>query len=103
MHGKKKCLFHLGNNARELGARGGRRRAVFNPTNLEPFAAPKNAMDLLVMLSQTIVEVRAAKLDPKTANAIAYLGTSFLRAIEIADLDARLKTLEAKRDDREHS
>lgn len=50
------------------------------------------------LLAQSIVEVRAGKLDPKLANSISYLGAGLLRAIEISDLEARLAVLE-----REHT
>jgi hypothetical protein len=59
--------------------------------------APTNAADLLEMLSQTIIEVRSAKIDTRAANSIAYLGASFLRALEVADLDMRLRALEDRR------
>jgi hypothetical protein len=37
-----------------------------------------------------VVEVRAGKLNPKLANSISYLGTGFLRAIEVGDLQEKL-------------
>ena len=40
--------------------------------------------------------MRAGKLDPKLANSISYLGAGFLRAVEVADLEARLEELERK-------
>lgn len=96
LHGKKRCAFHSGDTAKVLGARGGRRRAIFNPDGLEPFSAPKDVSDLLRLVMQTVVEVRAAKLDTKTATAIFYgcgVGRSIL---ETSDLDARLKALEER-------
>jgi hypothetical protein len=94
--GKKRCNLHTGDTAKVLGARGGRRRAIFNPEGLEPFPPPKDVSDLLRLVMQTVVEVRAAKLDTKTATAIFYgcgVGRSIL---ETADLDARLKALEER-------
>jgi hypothetical protein len=38
----------------------------------------------------------SGKLDPRLANSIAYLGTCFLRGLEVADLDSRLKALEGR-------
>lgn len=43
---------------------------------------PETAADLRDMLAQSIVEVRAGKMDPKVANSISYLAASFLRAVE---------------------
>ena len=96
LHGKKKCAFHTGNTASLLGARGGRRRAIFNPDGLEPLAAPKDAGDLLVLLAQTIVEVRAGRLEPRVANSLSYVASAFMAALDTADLDARLKALEGR-------
>jgi hypothetical protein len=48
------------------------------------------------LLAQSIVEIRSGKLDPKLANSISYLGTGFLRALEVSDLETRLAALEAR-------
>ena len=61
---------------------------------LSDIPAPRTAADLRDLLAQSIVELRIGKLDPKLANSISYLGTGFLRAIEIADIEARLESLE---------
>ena len=96
LHNTKFCLLHTGDNAQRLGARGGRRRAIYNPDGLEPFARPQNAGEMQMLLAQTIVEVRSGKMDPRVANTIAYLGTSFLSALETWELENRLQTLEAR-------
>ena len=62
--GTNRCVMHSG-RAAELGSRGGRRRAVYNPESLKEFAAPKSAADLRDLLAQSIVEIRTGKLDPK--------------------------------------
>ena len=92
------CFFHFDpQNAAEVGRKGGRRRAAIKPGGLAEFEAPKTAADLRDFLAQSIVEVRAGKLDPKLANSISYLGAGLLHAIEISDLEVRLAVLE--RDD----
>jgi hypothetical protein len=97
LRGKKKCRFHLyPAEAALMGAKGGRRRAIFNPANLEPFAAPKTAGDLLRLLAQTIVEVRSGRLDPKVANSIAYLAGGLANTLELVEYGARLDALESK-------
>jgi Family of unknown function (DUF5763)/Stress-induced bacterial acidophilic repeat motif len=89
------CFFHFDpQRAAELGQKGGRRRAALKLEGLAEFEAPKAAADLRDLLAQSIVEVRAGKLDPKLANSINYLGAGLLRAIEISDLEARLAVLE---------
>lgn len=89
------CFLHSDpHRAAELGRKGGLRRARFNPDDLKELPAPKTAADLRDLLGQSIVEVRAGKLDPKLANSISYLGAGFLRAVEVADVEARLEALE---------
>jgi hypothetical protein len=99
LQGKNRCVMHYGDNAKTLGSRGGHRRAVYKPDNLATFDAPKDARDLMRLLAQTIVDVRVGKMETKIASCISYLSTSFLNAFEIADLDERLKILEARRDE----
>lgn len=93
--GRKYCALHAEpGKAAELGSKGGRRRAVYSPDALQEFTAPRSAADLRDLLAQSIIEIRAGKLDPKLANSISYLGTGFLRAIEVVDLQARIDELE---------
>jgi hypothetical protein len=102
--GKKCCVLHSEpGRAAELGSKGGRRRAVYNPEGLKEYAAPTNAADLRDLLAQSIIEIRSGKLDPKLANSISYLGTGFLRAAELADIEARLMKLEREIPTEEHN
>lgn len=80
--------------AAELGSRGGRRRATYRSVDLREFAAPKTAADLRELMAESIIEIRAGKLDPRIANALGYLGASFLRALEVSDIEKRLDALE---------
>jgi hypothetical protein len=95
---QKYCSLHseLG-KAAELGSKGGRRRTVYSPDGLKEFSAPKSAADLRDLLAQSIIEIRTGKLDPKLANSISYLGSGFLRSIEVSDLESRLAALERRR------
>ena len=93
--GKKYCALHAEpGRAAILGSKGGRRRSVYKPENLTRLEAPKTATDLRDLFAQSIVEIRGGQLDPRSANAIAYLGAGFLRALEVADLETRLANLE---------
>jgi hypothetical protein len=92
---KEHCALHAEpGRAKELGSKGGRRRTVYRPDALKEFAAPKTAADVSDLLAESIIEIRAGKLDPKVANALGYLGTSLLRALEVADVERRLDLLE---------
>jgi hypothetical protein len=94
MRGTKYCPLHTEGVASKLGERGGRRRAIFNPQNLEPMSTPQNAEDLSRLAMQTLVEVRAQRLDTKVATCIFYgIGTARV-VLETVDLDSRLKALE---------
>jgi hypothetical protein len=59
---------------------------------LEP---PRTATDVRNALAETMAQVHSGQLDPRTANTLAYVGSSLLRAIEISDLERRLGDLEA--------
>ena len=89
------CSLHAQpGRAAELGSKGGRRRAIHNSGDLREFAAPKTAADLRELLAESIVEIRAGKLDPRIANALGYLGASYLRALEVSDIESRLDAIE---------
>jgi hypothetical protein len=91
---KQQCALHAEpGRAKELGRKGGRRRTVYRPDALKEFAAPKKAADVRDLLAESIIEIRAGKLDPKVANALGYLGASLLRALEVADIEQRLDLL----------
>ena len=93
--GQTRCAMHAQpGRAAELGSKGGRRRAVFSPGDLKEFATPKTAADLRELLPESIIEIRAGKQDPRIANALGYLGASYLGALEVADLESRLDALE---------
>jgi hypothetical protein len=59
---------------------------------------PKSAGDVRDALANTMAHVHARRMDTRTANTLAYLATSLLRAIEVSDLESRLAALEAQTD-----
>jgi hypothetical protein len=92
--GQNRCAIHAQpGRAAELGSKGGRRRAMYSATDLREFATPKAAADLRDLLAE-IIELRLGKLDRKIA-ALGYLGASFLRAVEVSDVQERLTALES--------
>jgi hypothetical protein len=58
--------------------------------------APKTAADLRELFAQSILEIRKGDLEPRSANAIAYLGAGFLRALEASELEERLVMMEVQ-------
>jgi hypothetical protein len=93
--GQPKCAMHAEpGRAAELGSKGGRRRAKYRPNDLKMFSAPKTAADLRDLLADSIIDTRSGNLDPRVANALGYLGASYLRALEVSDIECRLDALE---------
>jgi hypothetical protein len=93
--GQNCCAMHAEpGRAAVLGSRGGRRRAMRSSEDVREFPAPKFAADLRDLLAESIVEIRAGKMDPKIANALGYVGASYLRAIEVSDLETQLDALQ---------
>jgi hypothetical protein len=68
---------------------------VYRLGDLREFAAPKTAADLRDLLAESTIEIRSGRLDPKIANALGYLGASYLRAVEVSDIQERLNALES--------
>jgi hypothetical protein len=46
------------------------------------------------LLAEAMAAIRAGKMDPKLGSTLGYLGVSLLKAIEISDIEQRLKKLE---------
>jgi hypothetical protein len=92
--GADKCALHTDpERAAQMGAKNGRRMALSQP-QAERMEPPQTARDVRVALARTMAEVHARQIDTRTANALAYLATSLLRAIEVSDVEKRLDDLE---------
>ena len=93
------CFFHSDpKRAAELGRKGGRRNRHTYETPPQEVAVPESAGDVQRMLAESMAELRAGKMDPKLGSTLGYLGTSLLRAFEVADLEQRLERLEHRDD-----
>jgi len=95
MPGKTKCNFHSG-LASAAGLRGGKRRARFNYEELPVIAPPRSVSDVLSALGQVFSEVHSGRLEPKVANACAYLSAGILQALSHGDFEQRIAALEAR-------
>jgi hypothetical protein len=94
-----KCFLHEDPaRAAEMGRRGGlKNRRVIPDDNVE--MPPLNtAADVRAMLAQHAHDVRSRKVEPRVGTALGQLANSLLKAIEVADLEMRLKKLEGKTD-----
>jgi hypothetical protein len=93
--GATRCALHLDpERASKLGSKSRDKRAGRSQTDAPPMDLPKTASDVKNALATTMVQVYAGTMDAKTANTLAYLGMSLLRAIEVSDIESRLDALE---------
>jgi len=96
--GKKYCALHFDDGrAAELGSKGGRRRALFDPDLLKRFPAPRTAADVRDLLAQSMVELRAGELDPRIASSICCLVAEFLKTLEVCTIEEVIEPLERER------
>jgi hypothetical protein len=96
-HGKFCSLHSDSCKAAELGRKGGRRRAIFNPDKLKRFPAPKTAADVRDFLAQSMVELRSGELDPRIASSICCLVGEFLKTLELCTIEKIVEPLERER------
>jgi hypothetical protein len=83
-----------------MGKKGGAVRRVTNPAEvLLQLSPPTSAVDIRILLGQSLAEVRAGRLTPTLAYAISSLSTAFLKALDVADYEARLVQLEQFREE----
>lgn len=93
--GANKCALHLDpERAARMGPNHGRKKVLPSQAAAAPLSPPKTAGDVRDALANTMAQVHAGQIDTKTANALAYLATGLLRAIEVSDLESRLDALE---------
>jgi hypothetical protein len=90
------CSIHSDpERAAELGRKSGvaRRRGAAGLTPAD-VPVPQTAADVRLLLGKTLSELSSGRLDARTASAVAYVGGVFLKAVEVADLEDRLRRLE---------
>jgi hypothetical protein len=78
--------------------KGGHRRARFNPEELPAIAPPQNVPDVLRALGQVFSEVHGGQIEPKVANACAYLASGILQALSVGNFEERIAALEKKQE-----
>jgi hypothetical protein len=62
----------------------------------ELLSVPKDGAAVNDTIRQSIGEVRAGKLDPEVARAVAQLAATFFRGIEIVDQEQRIAAIEER-------
>jgi hypothetical protein len=79
-----------------------RLRGLFDmPARAAKVTPVESAADMLQLLASTVADLRAARLDNKTAATLGSLAGAVLRAIEVSDLAERVGALEAAEAQRE--
>jgi hypothetical protein len=94
------CVFHDperatdGKRARRAGGLNRSRPATVLPADTPDYPLG-NTNDVSAFLGDSINRLRRGELDPKVANAIGYLASVLLRALEQGPIEERLAHLEA--------
>ena len=92
------CHLHARpEKAKEIGKRGGEQNRHYDPKDDYPELPPlKTAEEVRQMLAQVATDLRHRKIEPRMAVGLSQLATTLLKAIEVAELEERLKELEEK-------
>lgn len=95
VYGTRFCALH-GDPARaaELGRMGGLKNRHYVDTEEVTIVPPSSPEDVKNLLAQAIVDVRAKRLDPRSASTITYMSSTLLKAFETTNLEQRLARLE---------
>jgi hypothetical protein len=97
VHGTRFCALHADPaRAAELGRMGGLKNRHYVDNDAVTIAAPTTPEDVKNLLAQAMVDVRAKRLDPRTASTLTYMSGVLLKAFESTDLEKRLVHLEEK-------
>jgi hypothetical protein len=96
----KFCFFHDPLKTKERSAArkaGGCRRSSCVPVVAltAPDRVLTSAADVAEMLAFSINELLRGRLEPKLANALGYLASTLLKALDVGELEGRLAALEA--------
>lgn len=92
------CFWHSPSRAGERSTaqlRGGITRQHAVGIRNAPTVHLESVEEVKSVLADVITKVRRGQLEPKAANSLGYLLMQGLKAVEMANIDRRLKALEA--------
>ena len=95
-----KCYFHAHpEQVVELGRQGGLTKA--QGPDLDDFEMPplNTAEDIRAFLAKVAADLRTEKIQPRVATSLTQLASGLLKAIEVSDLEKRLRKLEGGKND----
>ncbi len=78
---------------RELSQKGGQNRALKHESPRHPISI-ENPNHVVLLLADTINQVREGKMDIRTANCLGFLSGHIVRALELTEVHQRLKRIE---------
>lgn len=93
---KDYCLAHDPDSKekfREITRRGGKVKKKVQ-VSLAPIQFKGDSGKVLDLLADTINRVRSKEIPPRIANTIGYLAGHMLKALEITEIESRLKKVE---------
>jgi hypothetical protein len=89
------CFFHSDPaKAAELGKLGGRKSHKPPILKQAPIQIPMTASEVKTFLAESMTQVRNGGLDSRTGATIAFMANALLKAIEVADFEAKITALE---------
>ncbi len=98
--GKNLCVFH--DPAKAADGRRARRAGGINRSRVATVLPPetpdnplRSTTDVSTLLSESINQVRRGQLDPRVANAVGYLASILLNALDQGPVEERLSRVEA--------
>ena len=96
LHGKDHCFIHdpESKEARALAVRKGGKVKKKVQVSLAPIEFKGNAKEVLDLLADTVNRVRSGEMPPRIANTVGYLAGHMIKALEMAELEDRLKKVE---------
>jgi hypothetical protein len=96
LKGKEYCLMHDPDSKEKLKeyARQGGLVKKKVQTSLAPIEFTGDVKEVLNLLADTINRVRSNTMPARTANTIGYLANVMIKALEITEIDNRLKQVE---------
>jgi hypothetical protein len=93
------CFWHSPDRAGQRATaqlRGGISRQHAVGIRNAPAVRLESVEEVKTVLADVITKVRRGQLEPKAANALGYLLMQGLKAVEMANIDRRLRALEAQ-------
>jgi hypothetical protein len=104
LSGSDFCYFHdpaIAAERRDSQASGGSRHRIRTLDSTAPDVQIERCADVVVLVTQTINQVRKGAIDPRIANAVGYLANVVIKAFEREDLETRIERLEELLENRE--